>query len=207
MVFVIARHGQTEDNVRRVFQGQGGKGLSAVGREQIVRLTERMRGGRFDAIVSSDLERAIESARMVSSACGVPLELDRDLREVDLGGWTGLGAAEIARDFPEEWIQWEAGLDVRRGGGETYAELGARFEGAIARIAARHDSATSRVFVMSHGGAIRSWIGRILGIAPDKLRLLGSVPNGAVSIVERSADGRYKLERWNDVAHLDTETW
>jgi broad specificity phosphatase PhoE len=207
MVFVIARHGQTEDNLQRVFQGQAGKGLNATGRDQAVRLAERLKNVRFDAIVASDLERAVETARCVASACGVPVDIDRDLREVDLGAWTGLGASDIARAFPEEWAKWEAGLDVRRGGGETYAELAERFGRAIQRIAERHQAASARVLVVSHGGAIRSWIGRVLGLPSDTLRALGSVHNAALSIVDRDSSGRFKLERYNDVAHLEGESW
>jgi broad specificity phosphatase PhoE len=209
MVFVIARHGQTEDNLHRVFQGQAGKGLNATGRDQAVRLAERLKNVRFDAIVSSDLERAVETARCVSSASAVPVDVDvdRDLREVDLGAWTGLGATEIARAFPEEWAKWEAGLDVRRGGGETYAELAERFERAIRRMAERHHEASARILVVSHGGAIRSWIGRILGLPSDTLRVLGSVHNAALSIVDCDSSGRFKLERYNDVAHLEGESW
>lgn len=197
----LARHGETADNARRIFQGQGGSGLNRLGRAQAARLAERIKASPPAAIVASDLERAAETARAVSEACGVPVELDPGLREVDVGSWTGKGYDEVATLYPDEWAAWEAGLDVRRGGGETYTELAQRMEDAIARIAARHRE--GRVLLVSHGGAIKSWIARLLGVSPAGLRALAGVTNAALTVVERDARARHRLHSWNDAAHLE----
>src|SRR4051812_42359228 len=89
VLFWLVRHGETADNAARIFQGQGGRGLNAHGRAQAARLAERLRRSPPQAIVASDLERATETARIVGEACSIPVELDADLREVDLGTWTG----------------------------------------------------------------------------------------------------------------------
>ena len=199
----LARHGQTADNAARIFQGQGGSGLDRVGRAQAARLAERMRRSPPAAIVASDLERAAETARYVSEACGVPVELDSGLREVDVGTWTGKSYDEVATLFPEEWAAWEAGLDVRRGGGETYGERAARVGATIDRIAARYAGTEGRILVVSHGGAIKSWIARLLGVSSDGLRALAGVANAALTVVERDGRGRHRLHSWNDAAHLE----
>jgi probable phosphoglycerate mutase len=166
------------------------------------------------AIVASDLERAVETARIVSVACGVPVETDAGLREVDVGSWTGKGYDEVAELYPEEWAAWESGLDVRRGGGETYGELADRIEATIARITRRlaqqpqqGGAAGQRVLLVSHGGAIKSWIARILGVAPKGLRALSAVANCGLTVVEAEAterpDARHRLHVWNDTAHLE----
>lgn len=203
LTFTFARHGQTADNAARIFQGQAGSGLDRIGRAQAARLAERIRRAPPDAIVSSDLTRAVETARYVAEACGVSVELDRGLREVDVGAWTGKSYDEIAALFPEEWAAWEAGLDVRRGGGETYAELAARVDQTIDRIAARYAGAERRVVVVSHGGAIKSWIAKLLGVSTAGLRALAGITNAALTVVERDARGRYRLRSWNDAAHLE----
>jgi len=157
---------------------------------------------------ASDLERAVETAGIVAAACGMEptdVALDADFREVDLGTWTGKGHAQIAASFPEEWAAWSAGDDVRRGGGETYAELAERVERAVARIAAHH--AGKRVLVVSHGGAIKSYVARILGVSnkggSDGLRALAGVGNAGLTVVERDVQGRSRLHSWNDTAHLE----
>ncbi|MBN9164061.1 MAG: histidine phosphatase family protein [Myxococcales bacterium] len=204
LLLCLARHGETNDNAARIFQGQGGSGLNRRGRAQASRLAERMRRSPPASIVASDLERAVETARIVSEACGVPVELDADLREVDLGSWTGKGYDEIAALHPEEWAAWEAGLDPRRGGGETYAELAVRGGRAIERIAARHGGGDGeRILVVSHGGAIKSWIAKLLGVSPDGLRALAGVANAALTVVERDSRARHRLHSWNDAAHLE----
>lgn len=198
---ILARHGETADNRRLVFQGQSGRGLDALGRAQAARLAARIARTPPDAIVTSDLERAHETARFVAEACGLPLELDADLREVDVGRWTGRSHREVRELFPEEWAAWTHGFDVRRGGGETYAELAARVERAIARAAASRPG--QRLLFVSHGGAIKSWVARLLGVSPEGLRALAGVGNASLTVVLRDGEGRSRLETWNDTAHLE----
>ena len=197
----LARHGETDDNARLVFQGQGGKGLNARGRAQARRLGERMRKARVTTIIASDLERAEETARIVGQACELVHSVDPDLREVDVGLWTGKSHEQIAELYPEEWAAWSAGLDTRRGGGETYAELAQRIERAVVRIAAM--DAKDPILVVSHGGSIKSYVAKILGVSGDKLRVLAGVGNAGLTIVERDSRGRERLHAWNDTAHLE----
>lgn len=204
----LARHGETSDNAARIFQGQGGSGLNRLGRAQVSRLAERIRRSPPTAIVASDLERAAETARIVGEACGVAVELDRGLREVDVGAWTGKGYDEVAHLYPEEWAAWEAGIDVRRGGGETYEELAVRVGRALDDIAARYGTSSSgteqpRILIISHGGSIKSWIAKMLGVSADGLRVLGGVTNTALTLVERDHRGRHRLHSWNDASHLE----
>ncbi len=197
----LARHGETADNAAQIFQGQSGRGLNDRGRAQARRLAERLSRARLQAIVASDLERALETATTVGLACNLSPEQDRDLREVDVGAWTGKSYAEVADLFPEEWAAWSAGLDCRRGGGETYAELAERMDRAVARIAETH--AGKRVLLVSHGGAIKSFIAKMLSVSAEGLRALGGVANCGLTVVERDARGRMRLHAWNDTAHLE----
>lgn len=197
----LARHGETDDNARHVFQGQGGKGLNARGRAQARRLAERMHRARPTTIVVSDLERAVETARAVAELCGLEPRLDPGLREVDVGLWTGKSHEQIAAEHPEEWAAWSAGLDGRRGGGETYAELSQRIEDAITSICA--DEPRGPILVVSHGGAIKSYVARILGIPSDQMTVLTGAGNCSLSLIERDTRGRSRLHTWNDTAHLE----
>ena len=198
----LARHGETDDNARSVFQGQTGKGLNARGRAQARRLAERMHKSRVTSIFTSDLERAVETALIVGAACGVEPAMDPDLREVDVGQWSGKSHDEVRELYPEEWAAWSNGLDLRRGaGGETYAELADRVDRAVVRVCA--SDARDPVLVVSHGGAIKSYVAKILGVSADGLRALAGVGNAGLTVVERDGRGRMRLHAWNDTAHLE----
>jgi broad specificity phosphatase PhoE len=201
-IFYLARHGETADNARRVFQGQAGSGLNKLGKAQAQRLAARMARRPPNVIFASDLERAAQTAGAVATACNLPITLDPALREVDVGLWTGKGYDEISQLYPEEWAAWEAGLDVRRGGGETYAELANRVDGAIANIAASQPDGTS-ILIVSHGGSIKSWVSKILNVGPEGLRALAGVANTGLTVVERDSKSRHRLHTWNDVSHLE----
>ena len=99
------------------------------------------------------------------------------------------------------WAAWSNGLDVRRGGGETYAELAARIERAILRIAS--SAGRDPILVVSHGGSIKSYVSKVLGVSPEGLRALAGVGNCGLTIVELDSRNRVRLHAWNDTAHLE----
>ena len=198
MILLLARHGETDDNARLIFQGQGGGSLNARGRAQAERLAARL-AKDVDVIVSSDLTRAKETAEEVSRASGVEIVFDQSVREVDVGAWTGLAYEEVERRFPEEWAAWRAGLDVPRGGGQTYAGLATRVAGALQRIARDHMG--KRVLVVSHGAALRSAVCLALGISPSWNAPIAGLHNTSLTKLRYDAE-KIHLVTYNDVAHL-----
>ena len=199
---LLIRHGETDDNQRRVFQGQSGRGLNARGRDQAARLAARFGrvGLRAAALYCSDLERAQETADLLSATLNLVPVADPALREVHVGAWQGLGYEDIAARHPEEWDAWRRGVDFKRGGGETYAELGDRVTAAIDGIASAHAGET--VVIVSHGAAIKVFVGRVLGLDTVALRRYRVAENTGVTLVTR-AEGVDTLAIWNDASHLD----
>jgi probable phosphoglycerate mutase len=199
---ILVRHGETDDNKNRIFQGQSGRGLDAHGREQAARLAARLSGAqrRPVALYASDLERARETAEILGRALGLAPRLDPALREVSLGAWQGLSYEEVEARFPAEWEAWRRGVDLKRGGGESYAELGDRMERAAGRIADAHPGEAA--LVVSHGAAIKILVGRALGVGAPGLRAFRVPANTGVTVLEREDDGRFRLVLWNDAAHL-----
>lgn len=198
---LLVRHGETDDNKNLVFQGQLGLGLNDLGREQAGRLAMRLSSTRERpvALVTSDLDRARETAEILGRTLELSPSHDPDLREVYLGAWQGLTYSAITERFPDEWAAWRAGRDIRRGGGETYAELGERVSRAMLRIAQDHPGATS--VVVSHGAALKSFIARVLGLGSEGMRAFRVQGNTGVTVVERD-DDVWRLLVWNDEAHL-----
>jgi probable phosphoglycerate mutase len=199
---LLVRHGETDDNRNLVFQGQLGRGLNDLGRRQAALLAARLAlaAERPAAILSSDLDRARETAEILGAALGVSPTLDPDLREVHLGAWQGLAHGEIAARFPDEWSAWRAGRDIRRGGGETYAELGVRVFRAVSALAGAHPGRTS--LAVSHGAALKSFVARVLGLTSEGMRAFRVQANTGVTLVERDEEGVWRLLGWNDEAHL-----
>ena len=196
----LARHGETDDNARKVFQGQRGSGLNARGRAQAELLGARV-ARSIDAIVASDLQRARETAEIVGAAAALEPTFAPALREVDVGTWTGLSYDEVAARFPEEWAAWRAGLDLARGGGETYEALARRVKAALETIAETHRG--RRVLVVSHGAALRSAILATLGLPPRWSAPLAGMHNAALSSILYEDGGDALVVRYNDAAHLE----
>jgi len=141
---LLARHGETDWNREGRWQGWADPPLNATGRAQARELAEQLRSTPFDAVYSSDLQRARETADILAEPHGVPVVVDRDLREIDIGSWSGLTRAEIAERFP----------DGVRPDGETHEQQAARVRAAVSRIARDHPG--ERVLIVGHGGTIRS---------------------------------------------------
>ena len=149
---LLARHGETDWNRIGRWQGHADPPLNATGRRQAAELAERLARDGIVAIYASDLQRASETARVVGTRLGLGVVEDAELREIDVGSWSGLTRAEVAKRFPDGFARWQAG-DIGHDG-EAREQLTARVVAAVERIAGAHEGAT--VLVVTHGGAIRA---------------------------------------------------
>jgi 2,3-bisphosphoglycerate-dependent phosphoglycerate mutase len=147
-VFLLVRHGETDWNAEGRLQGHTDTPLNDFGRRQARALAEDLAGEAVDAVYSSDLSRARETAEIVAERLGLPVVLDPDLREKDWGTWEGLTAAE--RDHVEL-------------AGETTGAHRARVLRSLHSIADRHPA--GRVLVVTHGGSVRRVQAITLGMA------------------------------------------
>jgi probable phosphoglycerate mutase len=137
---LLVRHGETDWNAERRWQGHADVPLNDRGRAQARTLAEQLAAdGRVDVIYTSDLSRARDTAEIVAARLGVRVVVDADLREVDVGPIEGL-TAEEARAFES----WE---------GETREAHAERVLRSLHGIASRHPG--ERVLVVTHGGSLR----------------------------------------------------
>jgi broad specificity phosphatase PhoE len=178
---LIARHGQSDWNQEKRWQGHADRPLSERGHEQAQALAERLAHIELDAVYSSDLQRARDTAAVVAENQGLELHQLPELREVDVGSWSGLTRAEAEERFPDGFARWRDGYPGWKDG-ETYEAMTDRVLGAVDRIAAEHDG--GRVLVVSHGGPIRAIHAAALGLDVHAYRRLRPVePNARLSAV------------------------
>jgi broad specificity phosphatase PhoE len=186
---LLARHGETDWNSERRWQGHADRPLNDVGREQARALAETLADRAIDVVCSSDLVRAHETALIVGDRLGLPVEVDAGLREVDVGDWTGRLLTEIEADDPEGFRRWRQGHKAWNGG-ESYDEMGERVVGAVLRLAARHPGLT--LLVVTHGGSIRACRATAAGLdyaASRAAAAIGSMANCELAELH-VADGR-----------------
>ena len=98
----LARHGQTEENISRIFQGHLPGRLTEEGKRQAVELGEKLKDIELDAIVSSDLQRVADTVRLAMAGRPLPWKQTALLREIDWGSWTGLPIGETAGGCRDE---------------------------------------------------------------------------------------------------------
>jgi broad specificity phosphatase PhoE len=158
---LLARHGETDWNREKRWQGHADHSLNERGREQARALAERLAAVPFTAIYASDLRRAYETAIVVADGSGLTVTPMRELREVDVGSWTGLSYDEVKARFGDAYTQMRTRTGRGWEGGETYAEMGRRVLEAMHSIAREHPGET--VLVITHSGPIRTVRAHALG--------------------------------------------
>ncbi|MPZ74645.1 MAG: histidine phosphatase family protein [Nitriliruptorales bacterium] len=196
---VLVRHGESEWNAQGRLQGQGGTALSALGRRQSEALAAYLerRFVHFHLVVTSDLQRAVQTAQPWLSRVPMPVRVDTRWREVDVGTWSGLTWAEVQDQDPQRYAAWRDGEDVRRGGGETFAEFRVRTAAAMETL--RDTDGT--VLVFTHGGSVRFAVAAALGLPPMGERTLAPVHNCSVTEIVLGPDGP-SLASYNLHDHL-----
>ncbi|MFO7265860.1 MAG: histidine phosphatase family protein [Bacillota bacterium] len=166
MRLLLVRHGETDWNASERIQGWTDIPLNAAGRRQARLLAERLREEAVAAVYSSDLARALETARYLAlerPGGAVPLRVTETLREIRYGEWEGKTRQELVQAGCGPWLEaWVRGHPCPAPrGGETREEVDRRVERFLSAIFPRHEQET--VIVVSHGGPLRLLLARLAG--------------------------------------------
>jgi broad specificity phosphatase PhoE len=185
----LIRHGQTDWNLRGRWQGQSAEAppLNAAGRAQAEALRADLDLDAFDALFTSDLTRARETAAILAAGRHLRIEVDARLREINLGAWEGLPSEAIARDYAPELAERERNpVHARAPGGECAADVAARVWAAAEDIARAYPH--GRVIVVSHGLALATLICRAQALNLETV--YAQVPDNArPTVIEWPAPG------------------
>ena len=176
---VLVRHGETDWNRDRRFQGHADIPLNTAGRAQVRKLAEQLAADTFTLAYTSPLRRASESAEILADRLDVQVRPSEALKEVDVGGWSGLTVHEVEDRFPEGFARWVEWRCAGWSDGETYEQLGRRVIAGLREIAENHSG--ERVLAVTHGGPIRTAAAAALGVPLHEVHdRLGSLGNAAV---------------------------
>ena len=197
---LLARHGETDWNREGRWQGHSDQPLNATGRAQAEALADRLRGARIDALYTSDLLRASQTAEAVARVTGLDPIPTPGLREVNVGELAGLDRAEAGRRYPDWYTRWIEGTNDRYPGGEHFTDLHDRALASLDRIAGRHAGETA--VAVCHNGIVHAVVLHVLGLDPAKRRLVAAGANCSLTIVERQRR-RLVLVALNDSGHLN----
>ena len=197
---ILIRHGESTWNRERRIQGQLDPPLSDLGRAQAQGVAKRFAGRKIEALYTSDLLRASQTAAPIAAALGISATPVPELREIFLGEWEGVQTEDLAARFPEAWDAWtrEPSWDLVPGG-EGAATFEQRVETEVRRLLERHPSGD--VIVVTHGGVIQVALHYVVGRSSHGIFAF-RISNGSVSVLEQR-NGRMVITRVNDTSHLE----
>jgi probable phosphoglycerate mutase len=196
----IVRHGETAWNAEHRVQGQLDVPLNAIGQAQALAASKVLILEKFDAIYSSDLCRARQTAQPVASFLAKEILFERDLRERHYGIFERLTYAEVKARYPEDYARFEAREpDYAFRTGESLRDFSARSIAVVSKIVNQHEDQS--VLVFTHGGVLDKLYRFVTGLPLSAQRDFG-IPNAGLNRIEVTPAG-WRIRSWADVAHLD----
>jgi probable phosphoglycerate mutase len=201
---ILIRHGETVWNSEHRMQGQRNSALSQLGRAQARALAQRLQSEPFDCLYSSDLDRALETARVIADATGHRIRIDARLRERCFGIFEGLTRDEMKERHPDEYARFrERDPDYCMPGGESARAFHARCMRVLHEIAAAHVG--QRVVVVAHGLLLVALYRAAHALELNEPRTPLELINASLNVFGYS-DERWSMLAWADQAHLQDIT-
>jgi broad specificity phosphatase PhoE/ribonuclease HI len=197
---LLLRHGQTEFSRERRYSGRGNPELTETGRGQAGAAARYLAElGGIDAVISSPLRRAYDTASAAAEALGLDVTVDDDLIETDFGAWEGLTFAEARKRDPDLHGHWLRDTSLRPPAGESFDDVQERVQRLRARIIAEHPGNT--VLVVSHVTPIKTMLRLALDAGTSILHRL-HLDLASLSIAEFYPDGGSSVRLVNQTSYL-----
>ena len=200
---LFVRHGETDWNVKRIIQGWKGTSLNALGLRQARLMAKRVRGLdlKLDAILCSDLLRAVQTAEALAKPLKLKVHKRKDLRERSFGDWEGKRVEDVLAKYRlGPGVRKDPFLAFEPHGGESMPVFGKRMSGFLKSVIKEHKGKT--VAAVSHGGPVRVAACLAAGIDLKRYFVLGRPGNVSLSLLSYQG-GIWWLEYYNDMAHLE----
>lgn len=204
---LLIRHGETDWNAEKRLQGHLDIPLNAEGRRQAAAAGQALLNEQLDAIISSDLLRARQTAQEIAAPRGMTVHVDPGLRERCYGAFEGMLYAEISQRYPEAFAAWRAHeIDARFPEGERVAETLREFAdraiGTITRIL--NERQYRKIALVTHGGVLDCAYRVAQGIGFSRDRDF-DIFNASINRFTWNGTS-LQLAQWGDVTHLQTQS-
>ena len=148
----MIRHGEIPSNVNKVYAGRSPEQLTKKGVQQAQDVSEKLLEYEVDAIYSSPIQRALQTAQIISEKKGLALRIEEAFREIEMGPWEGMSEEDVGTRYPDEWNIWNSDpAELRMEGRETLEELLSRVLAGIRKIKDSGDN----VVIVTHVAIIR----------------------------------------------------
>ncbi len=199
MKLLLTRHGETDFNLALRYQGQSDIPLNQTGMRQAEQIAKRLSREKIDALYSSDLSRAVDTARTIAEPHQIEIVKDSRWRELSFGAWEGLSYEEMNAGWRDLVTSWYADpVRTSTPSGETLTQLAARVNSALDELKRKHKDET--VLLVAHSGTIQTLLCLALGVDLKRCRQF------RVSQASLTSVGFYEdnaiLNLFNDVSHL-----
>ncbi len=202
MKVYLLRHGQTDWNVAKRWQGNTNIELNSTGIKQAECVAKRFENKEVSAIYASNLDRAkttAETIRKLAYNNEVELFTENDIGEIKLGDWEGLTYEEVSEQYKDEYERWTYNhKEVVGYGVENYHDLQQRAFNVLTKIC---NESTGDILIVSHGAWIKALVCKILNI-PLEHKKSFEVENTSITTIEVNGDN-YIIKTLNDTNHID----
>ena len=198
---LLVRHGESTANLHNIFAGHYDPELTELGHRQ-AECTARfvLENYPVDAVFSSDLHRAYDTARHFGDMAGIPVHKEPRLREIFAGEWEEKTFAAVEETYAADWNVWRSDpANAVCTGGESVRQLADRVRAALLDIAKTHDGKT--VLVAAHATPVKVAMWQVSGCDPEVLKKLDWVSNASVTELFLEGD-RFSLGKISQDAHL-----
>ncbi|WP_340685488.1 histidine phosphatase family protein [Amycolatopsis coloradensis] len=193
---VLWRHGETDYNAAGRMQGHLDSALTPVGWNQARFAVPALARFSPDLVIASDLRRATDTATVLTEAIGVPLRIDKRLRETHLGEWQGFTGQQVDETYPGERARWRVDATWAPPGGESRVDVAERALEVVADLDQPNSGAGDAVLLATHGGLIIALTAKLLGLPVASWPSLGGIANCHwVELTRR--DGNWRLAAYN----------
>ncbi|MER7012597.1 histidine phosphatase family protein [Saccharopolyspora sp. NPDC000359] len=191
---VLWRHGETDYNAAGRLQGHLDSALTETGRQQARRAAPRIAQFAPDTAISSDLNRARTTAEAFAEVSGMPVRLDKRLRETHLGEWQGLSGAEVEHGWPGALATWRSSPTWAPPGGETRIEVAERAAEVVEELDHEHHGTA---LLCAHGGLITALTAKLVGLPLELWPGLGGIGNCHWVVLKRRTGTHWRLMAYN----------
>lgn len=199
----LVRHGQVEGYEEKRYNGQVDVPLTPLGKEQSVRVCERLSALPLDAIYSSDLERSRYCAELIAVDHELPVNVTESLRELHIGDWEGRTWAELQEVYPDDWqARMQDLVNFQVPGGESLQGAADRIRPTIQEILEKYPN--GQVALVAHGGANRIILLDAIG-APLEQAFSIEQDYGCLNVIDYVVGGNSVVKLLNGIAHQETD--